>query len=289
MAKQDLKNQAIKDNRTSFLFYYQWLKMLCMSMFKYEDLPEGCSAKFIEKNYFENGNVIFAKNKDYDIINLSLKGNYARNYYDEPIKFTGYAGDFEMDCNIDNSVLGYNNILNMPTLPICVYFAEKISRVDRVYDVNLLGIKTPLIFKCSDKEYLTIQNIINDIYSNVPILKTKDKLDIQSKIEVLETKVPYLLDKLRDEKLCVMSEFLTFIGIQNVNITKKERLVKDEATSNNQLTKMDLEMFLSAREEAVKNVNKKFGTSIKVKARQNIIEQMNSLLEKANNINVEEE
>ena len=282
MPKNDDKNKAIIQNHNSFLFYYQWIKLLCLSMFKYTNLPAGCDKKFIEKNFFENGNVIFAKNNKYGIINLSLKGNYERNVYDNPIRYTGSAGSFEMDCDFTNSVIVRNNILSMATLPIAVFFADKISKVDRVYDVNLLGIKTPLIFKCSEKEYLAIQNIINDIYSNVPLIKVKEKLDIQSKIEVLETKVPYLLDKLRDEKLSVMSEFLTFIGIQNVNITKKERLVKDEATSNNQLTKMDLEIFLSERQEGLDKVNEMFGTNIKVEANQNIIEEMNSLLENGN-------
>ena len=229
--------------------------------------------------------IIFANSEEYGIINLGLKGEYNRNFYDDPIEFTGFAGNFEMNCNPLNSVILKNNILSIPTIQFAVYFANKISKVDRVYDVNLLGIKTPVIFKCSEKEYLAINNIINDIYTNVPILKVKDKLDINSKLDVLENNVPYLLDKLRDEKLSVMSEFLTFIGIQNVNITKKERLVKDEATSNNQLTKMDLEIFLSSRENDIKMINELFGTNIIVKARQNIIDEFNLLLDKADNSN----
>jgi len=289
MPKNDERNKAMIQNHNSFLFYYQWIKLLCLSMFKYNNLPAGCNKKFIEKNLFENGNAIFAKSNKYGIINLALKGNYDRNLYDDPLHYTGFAGSYEMDCDINNSVIVRNNILSIPTLPIAVFFADKISKVDRVYDVNLLGIKTPLIFKCSDKEYQTMMNIINDIYSNVPLLKIKEKLDIQSKIEVLETKIPYLLDKLRDEKLSVMSEFLTFIGINNVNITKKERLVKDEATSNNQLTKMDLEIFLSERKEAIDKINKMFNTNITVEANQNIIDEMNSLLENGNINNGDDE
>ena len=47
-------------------------------------------------------------------------------------------------------------------------------------------------------------------------------------------KINYIVDKLllaRDE---IMNNFLTEIGINNSNVNKKERLIKDEVNSNNQ-------------------------------------------------------
>lgn len=274
------KNKANFLNRNAFLFYYQWIKLLCLSMFKWDNLPAGCDSDFIEKQLYENGRVIFANHKKYGIINLALTDDYKRNVYDKPIIYTGIAGSFKMSCDFRNSYIVQNNILNIPSLPIACFFAEKISNVDRVWDVNLLGQKTPLIFKASPEEYFTLENIINDIYSNVPILKTKDKFDLNSKLEVLKTDMPYLLDKLKDSKTNVMNELLTFLGIKNVAINKRERLVTDEANSNNELVALDLNIFLSKRKEAAKEINKKFGTNIKVEAVQNIVEKFNETLKK---------
>lgn len=265
-------------NRNSFLFYYNWIKLLCLNMFEWKNLPVGCDADFIEKNLYENGRVNFTNHPEYGIINLAIGDNYERNVYDKPIKYKGYAGNFDFDCDFNNSVIVQNNILNFATMPIACYFADKISKIDRVYDVNLLGQKTPIIFKASPTEIYTLENILNDIYSNVPILKLKDNYDITKKIETLETKVPYLLDKLRDDKTSCMAEVLTFLGIKNVNITKKERLVTDEANANNELTELDLQIFLSKRKEAVVQINEKFGTNIEVVARKDIINKFNETL-----------
>lgn len=278
------KEKSVALNMRSFVFYYLWIKLLCLNMFKWENLPAGCDSDFIEKQLFENGRVIFANNKKYGTINLQLADNFDRNIYDKPIKYTGKAGSFSMKCDFTNSVIIQNNILNIPTMPIAAFFADKISKVDRVYDVNLLGQKTPVIFTCSPEELMTLENIINDIYSNVPVLKLKEKYKLNDQISCLETKVPYLLDKLRDDKVSVMSELLTFIGIKNVNITKKERLVSDEANSNNELTELDLLMFLDKRQECIKQFNTMFGTNIKVTARKNIIEKFNSELDKLNKV-----
>lgn len=188
-----------------------------------------------------------------------------------------------MDCNPLNSIVMQNNVLNIPTMHIASYFADKISKVDRVYDVNLLGLKTPIIFKCSKEEELTLKNIINDIYSNVPILVTKKKFDLNQITDTLDTKIEFNLDNFRNEKNSIMNEFLTFIGINNININKKERLVEAEANGNNELIGLDLDMFLSKRKEAVREINALFGTNIEVEAEQNIIKKFNQMLENLEN------
>ena len=47
-------------------------------------------------------------------------------------------------------------------------------------------------------------------------------------IEVLKTDAPYVADKIYDMKVKYWNEFLTFKGVSNVNINKKERLTTDE-------------------------------------------------------------
>lgn len=141
MAKNNIKDKSIRENYNSFLFYYHWLKLLCLSMFHYDNLPNGCDSDFIEKMLFQKGRVVFANHKEFGLINLCLAENYERNSYDKPIQFTGIAGSTSYECNLDNSVIMQNNILNIPTMHMACFFADKISRIDRVYDVNLLRYK----------------------------------------------------------------------------------------------------------------------------------------------------
>lgn len=275
---KDIEKNLI-ENKNSFTYYYYWIKLLFLSMFEWQNLPAGCDSDFIETNLFDKGMVCFANSNDYGIINLSVNSQYDRNFYDKPINFIGNAGSFTMECNPLNSVIVQNNMLLLPSSAFALYFAEKISKIDRIYDINLLGQKTPVIYTASKEEEASLQAILNNIYSNNPILKVKKGYDLNSHVEALETKVPFLLDKLRDEKNSCMAEILTFMGINNVNITKKERLITQEAESNNELINMDLHIFLSKRQEACEKINKLFGTNISVVTRKEIVTKFNSMLD----------
>lgn len=106
----------------------------------------GCDSEFIEKTLFEQGRVIFLNHPDYGLINLQLVDDYDRNLYDKPLNYKGIAGSFDYNCNLNNSVIMQNNILNFPTIQFACYFADKISKIDRVYDVNLLRSKNTCYF-----------------------------------------------------------------------------------------------------------------------------------------------
>jgi hypothetical protein len=43
----------------------------------------------------------------------------------------------------------------------------------------------------------------------------------------------YVCDKIQIEKRCIIEEFLTAIGVNNANTSKRERLNSDEVNSNN--------------------------------------------------------
>ena len=52
---------------------------------------------------------------------------------------------------------------------------------------------------------------------------------------------------------------MTFLGVNNIMIDKKERLITDEANSNNELINLNLQSFLAPRQKACKQFNEKFG------------------------------
>lgn len=76
-------------------------------------------------------------------------------------------------------------------------------------------------------------------------------------------------------------------------IDKKERLVADEANSNNELINLNLQSFLAPRQEACRQFNEKFGFTgtdkeIRVRVRSdlhNIIKQVESVVQDYEDIN----
>jgi hypothetical protein len=73
-----------------------------------------------------------------------------------------------------------------------------------------------------------------------------------------------------DYKRSVESDLLTFLGQNNTPVDKKERLITDEATANNQLIQSFSELQLEAREQACKAINEKWGLNISVKPRNTV-------------------
>ena len=61
---------------------------------------------------------------------------------------------------------------------------------------------------------------------------------------------------------------MTYLGISNINIQKKERLITDEVTRNQGGTIASRYSRLESRREAVKKINEMFGTNIEVNYRE---------------------
>ena len=51
---------------------------------------------------------------------------------------------------------------------------------------------------------------------------------------------------------------MTYLGINNIIVDKKERLITDEVESNNQLVTMYLNCFYKTRKKACDEINEKF-------------------------------
>ena len=70
------------------------------------------------------------------------------------------------------------------------------------------------------------------------------------------------LAQLQDQWNNVMGDFLTQIGINNVTTDKRERLVADEASANNEQVSYGMSVYLKARQFALDMLNSALGTKI---------------------------
>ena len=96
---------------------------------------------------------------------------------------------------------------------------------------------------------------------NKPVIKGVKGLNPNA-FTVLKTDAPYVADKLYQLKTQIWNEALTYLGISNINITKKERLITDEVTRNQGGTIASRYSRLQARREACKKINEMFGLDI---------------------------
>lgn len=255
-------------NNRVYTNYYYRLMLISRALFKWENLPNDINEKWIENFLYFEGGCIFFKDPTFGYMVTKFSNNGKLNYYDEPTKVMAYATDYtpsEHENGIDCIIIRNNDDM-IPTFPTIQLYAYDLTNIKRTIDTNILQQKTPYIILCSDKQKLSLKNLMKKIDDNEPFIYGDKNLDL-NEIKTIETNAPIVFDKLQIQKGNVWNECMTFLGINNANTDKRERLVDDEVRANNQQIIINSDVMLKAREEACKRINKMFGLNIKVRRR----------------------
>ena len=248
--------------------YYKRLMLISRSLFKWNNLPNGIDEKWIEKYLFEDGKCIFFddKTKGYMVAKLGVKGKL--NNYDEPTKVFGYGTNFRSDTldNNINSIIIRNNDDMIPTRKTIMLYAYKLANIDRAIDNNVELQKMPFIITCNEKQKNTFKILMNKRKNNEVVIFGDEKLDLDD-IHVLPTQIPIVFDKLQIQKMNIWNEVYTFLGVNNANNDKRERLITSEVNANNGQIKASNDVMLKARERACELINQLFNLDISVERR----------------------
>ena len=88
-------------------------------------------------------------------------------------------------------------------------------------------------------------------------------LDLNA-LKVLQTGAPYVCDKLHQLKTQIWNEALTYLGVCSVQYQKKERINTEEINRSMGGAFASRRSRITARQNAVEEINKMFGLSIEV-------------------------
>ena len=267
---KSFKSLAQQMNNRIYTDYFYRLMLLSKALFEWHNLPNGINEKWIEEYLFSYGECLFYKDPNIGFMVTKMAETGKLNYYNEPTNVTPYAVDYLYEgqqlVNNENCVIIRNNDDSIPTYPTIQLYAYKLMNIDRTIDVNIQNQKTPVIITCSDKQKLTMKNVINQRNENEIAIYSDKGLDL-SQIKVLNLNIPVVFDKLQIQKHAVWNECMTFLGVNNANQDKRERLVVNEVSANDEQVKASGDVMLKAREHACKLINDMFGTNIYVTRR----------------------
>lgn len=254
-------------NTQVFHDIYSRLKMIALSVFKWEGLPETCNARFLEDCLFHYGCAIFVLDDEMSFLNLKATPASTLNVYNEPLAYTAFSTGYTKIYNADECVYIRNNLLDKSTDSTIILFAERLANIERAIEVNVNAQKTPILIRTDEKGKTTVENIYNQYEGNKPVIVGSKSLS-ERPLEVLKTDAPFVADRLREEKRAVWNEALEFLGINtNPSDKKKERLVVNEVDANNEQIDIQAQTFLSTRLKACEEINKMFGLELSVKQR----------------------
>lgn len=241
-------------NLTTFRVLYEHYKNVCLNMFKWDGLPDGIEERYIERALFDSGKALFFKDPQMSFMCLPCYQGQRLNVYNEPLTWRAMGTGYNKEYPRDRCVLIENNKLRTPSHDIVAFFVRKMYEAERTMDVNLTNSKTPWFFICDEKQLYTYKSVFDKIKNNEPAIFGSKGLAIED-IQVLPTKVEFLGNELMDFSHSVENKLLTFLGINNCPVDKKERLVTDEAESNDQLIETNAAVMLEARQRAADAIN----------------------------------
>lgn len=285
---------AYVNDQTYYDYLYR-LKKIATSMFEWVNLPSSMNSRFIEETLYYLGTAALLWDDNYGFINTKCSSAGEINIYGLPTKVNCYSYGYQdmrmlytgLNKTKDNKecIMVMNTWDRTPTCSTLELFALRLYEAERTCDVNIKAQKTPVMLVVNDTQRLTMKNLYSQYDGNEPfIFGDKDSLSADT-LKAIKTDAPYIADKLMEYKKEIWNEALTFLGINNLLLEKKERLITDEASSNNEVINMNLQSYLVPRKEACKLFNEKFGLTgdkaIDVRVRSdlfNLIKQNESVI-----------
>ena len=313
------KNNALKPNKEfidsailnsqTYINYLERLKLVALSLFEWVNLPSSMNAEFLERCLYEFGKASLLKTENYGFINTKCVSNGNLNIYMLPTELNCYATDMfhesrklysgfkedEKD-ELKYCVLVKNTYDMIPTEPTLRLFALRLYEAERTCDVNIKSQKTPSIIVGDESMKVALKNLYEKVSGNEPVVYADKKQLGADSIKALKTEAPFVADKIMEYKKQIWNEALTYLGINNLSSEKKERMITDEASSNNELINLNLQARLSMRKQACKQFNELFGLTgdkaIDVRVRSdlhNVIKNFDSIVSDYNQTEIKKD
>lgn len=267
--KHNIFDESMILNNLTYRQYLNRLTELAISMFEWKNLPKTVDARYLELHLFETGCMVYFKDEVIGDLCLDCIVNGRLDVYGNPLLRRAYSGynNYQKLLTYNNSVIIWNNYLHGNSILDVEMFARRLYNIDRIIDVNANAQKTPVLVVGNEKQRLTLLNLYKEYDGNAPFIFGDKNLDINA-LKALNTNAPYVCDKLYQLKTQIWNEALTYLGISNINIQKKERLITDEVTRNQGGTIASRYSRLETRRQAVEKINEMFGTNIEVNYRE---------------------
>lgn len=260
------------DNIRTYEIYLNQILDIAISRFEWLNLPKTIDERFLEVTLCnKNGMALFFEDKDIGFLTLPCTLAGRLNVYNIPINRRAYATNgYQATRTDEDSVIIYNNMIHngIPTYSKLVQYAKDLCLLDSITMINVNAQKTPLMILSDEKQMLTLKNLYMKYDGNQPFI-FGDKNDLNpNSIQALATGAPFLADKIYMLKQNIWNEILTFLGVPNTQINKKERLITDEVNRGLGGVFASRNSGLNARRQACKQINDMFGLDVWVRYRE---------------------
>lgn len=263
--KTKVINSQLSNYRT-YLNYRDKMLTLAMNVFQFKGIDNFVDMSVVNYELITKGSVAFFYDDVMDKVLALPYSNLGKlDMYGRPTKIMVRAknGQFVRSLNYGEFVIMYDNDSHLPIYSNILASCERLALIKRTADINIRQQQTNRFWKTSEENKKTVENVVNQVEANLETVLTYDNIDLSDTTSVLAP-APYVADKLNDAKKEEWAEFLELIGISNVAVQKRERLIKDEIVCSMGGTIASRYSRFESRRKALEEIKEKWGKNIEV-------------------------
>lgn len=234
--------------------------------FKWEGLPDGITSEILEYYLNIQGQVSgFRTNNKFVLLPSSPTGEKNLMWMD--IKFIAYGYNATFNIDINNSVCIHNNPSHTGFAESLEIIAKDLDEIIFAQRVNINQQRNPWAFGGTSQEVESLKAALAKRDENGSIMFVSKNMmgTLDNGKRFSPINVNLIANDLHDAYIARLNDFLTLIGMDNNPVHKKERLITDEAHSNDSVVLYNRKSQLREREKACVEINNKFRTNLSVK------------------------
>lgn len=222
-------------------------------------IENGISARYVNSTLLYKSAIAFYYEPDVGLLALPYNKMGNIDIYGEPVNIQCYAANGQRSRILtpDEYVIMYDNTEYRSLLPEIRLYAQRMSMAARTGDINISQQRTPRIIKGSTTQEATIKALYQSVDRNEDIIYTYKDLDIDD-MSIILAPAPYVTDRIDEHMAKIWNEFCRLVGIADLSVEKKERLISDEVRASQGGAIASRMSRYAPRLEAVKKINERF-------------------------------
>lgn len=295
--KEKIKQRVVTHrNRFYKLIYNRYAEILPFTI-SYENIDELFKVDLIqlESMLRHNYNVAIGEDVTGDIVilgyvNLSNKNNFdyhylPKTYTKKDINFIineayilpeyNQLNQYNKNGNfivIQNKVYNYIN-----DYEIIEHYAEEIAEISLSRFSLILQAKVMTFFR-GDLNGDDLEEVIDDLFNGAPAIKTSVQFDVNENIIRFDNgNITSTLTELKREFQNKLSELNSMLGLSSLGVDKESGVSDEEAQSNASFKKSNENIYLFARNNALKYLNERYKMNIHAEFSENMVKELSSL------------
>lgn len=269
---------AYLQNQRTYDYYFQRLTNIALSVFEWKNLPLTVDPRWLELSIFRNGMCLFFEDPVMGYVAMPCAIGGKLDVYNIPTIRRAYAANgYNAIRDNTNSVIIYHNYLHDVPVWDLEMFATRLADYQRTIDVNVAAQKTAVAILVDDNEVKTWKDAYISWAGNVPMIMGNKAMNPNA-MTVLKTDAPFVGDSIQEMLVQVWNDAMSYLGVSNVNVTKKERLITDEVQRNMGGVLASRYSPLEMRRDAAKHINEMFGLDIEVDYREDILAYQSKMI-----------